>query len=149
MALARNLHLLASLARVLSTDETAREPALPPQPIFDAAHAAVVSLVVIAKQMKQAVERKDLHLGRFGVSRIARLAPRDPAGDDDLAEETLRWGWIGKAENVCRVVRAPVPAVQRANATVAHQRDAHGAARLRRGDAAQPRGETRRRHPPA
>src|SRR6185295_1511791 len=58
---------------------------------------------------------------------------------------SIRW----KAENIGRVVLAPVGAVQRADAIVAHERDADRAARARRRDAPQPRRESVGRYAPS
>ena len=62
------------------------QPALPPQPALDAAHAPVVALVIVAEQVQQAVQRQHPPLGELRVAGLARLTPRHAPRDHDVAE---------------------------------------------------------------
>jgi hypothetical protein len=65
------------------------QAALAPQAALDAQHPAVVTLVIVAEEVQQAVQRKDLQLGQLRVVRVARLTPRDASGDDDVSQEGI------------------------------------------------------------
>ena len=90
-------------------------------------------------------------LGQFRVARFARLAPGDASRDDDVSQEGTQGCGLHavasardeslrrKAQDVGRVVLAAVRAVERADASVADERDADDAACAGRGDAGQPR----------
>ena len=60
------------------------------QPPLDPPHQAVVSLVVVADEMQEAVEGENPKLSEIRVTGRARLPPRDAASDDDVSEEGVR-----------------------------------------------------------
>src|SRR5204863_6554558 len=60
-----------------------------PQPSFDAQHAAAILLVVVAEKMQQTVQREHAEFGEWRVPGRACLTPRQPASDDDVAQERL------------------------------------------------------------
>jgi hypothetical protein len=66
------------------------EAALTAQPALEPTHRAVVALVIVAKQVQQAVQREYPQLGPLAVARFARLPSRHAAGDHDLTQEGLR-----------------------------------------------------------
>ena len=74
-------------ARVRPLDQALAQPALAPQPPLDPRHPAVVALVIVAEQVQQAVQREHPQLGALVVAGGARLAPRDAAGDHDVAQK--------------------------------------------------------------
>jgi hypothetical protein len=66
----------------------------------------VIRLVIVAKQMQQAMEREHAILGQIGMARLARLPPRHTSGDDDVTQEgdsgfgIRDWGyWTDAPEN--------------------------------------------------
>src|SRR5689334_8507794 len=69
-----------------SLDESFAESTPAAQPPFDQAHPAIIALVVVSEQVKQAVERKDPKLIQLGVAGAEGLASRHATGDDDLAQ---------------------------------------------------------------
>jgi hypothetical protein len=78
-----------------SPDESLVETAAATKAFFDAVHAAVIALVVVAEEMQESVKREDAQLGGFTVARVARLALRHSARDHDVAEKTLHHGGHG------------------------------------------------------
>src|SRR5690242_20720253 len=104
-------------------------------------HRPIVDLVVVAKQMEQAVERKHTQLDRLAVPCLDRLATRHTAGDHDVSQKMMRDQGFGirggsttgrgvvisgaldmsarlvrgKAQDIGRVIAAPVPPVERAD----------------------------------
>ena len=78
---------MESLGR--SLDEPFAEATQAAQPPLDLAHPAIIALVVVSEEVKEAMECKDPKLIQLGVPRVASLASGDPAGDDDFAESGL------------------------------------------------------------
>jgi hypothetical protein len=69
-------------------DQTFAQATLPAQTTFDPGHPAVISLVIIAKKVQQAVKGKYPQLDLEGVPGLPRLPPRNSAGNHDFAEST-------------------------------------------------------------
>jgi hypothetical protein len=67
-------------------DQTFAQATLPAQTTFDPGHLAVISLVIIAKKVQQAVQPKYPQLDLGGVPGLPRLPPRNSAGNHDFAE---------------------------------------------------------------
>ena len=74
---------------VRSLDQSFAQPALTPQPALGALHPSAVALVVVAKQVQQAMQREHFQLGLFAVARFARLTPGDAARNHDISEEVV------------------------------------------------------------
>jgi hypothetical protein len=75
--------------RSRSLEQSFVQAALEPEAPLDTEHAAVVALVIVAQEMKEAVESQHSQFGLLAVSRFACLAPRHASGDHDVAEEWL------------------------------------------------------------
>jgi len=69
-------------------DQTFAQATLPAQTTFDPGHPAVVSLVIIAKKVQEAVEPEYAQLDLDGVTGPPRLSPRNSARNHDFAEKT-------------------------------------------------------------
>ena len=76
--------------RCRSLDEAFAQAALSPEALLGAVHLSAIALVVVAKQMQEAVQGQKPELGELRVVRVTRLTPRDTAGDHDLPQETTR-----------------------------------------------------------
>jgi hypothetical protein len=97
-------------------DQTFAQATLPAQSTLNPGHPAVISLVIIAKKVQQAVERKYSQLDLDRVPGLHSLAPRNPARNHDFAEKA---GLVCRErEHVRRGVLRPVPGVELANARV-------------------------------
>ena len=72
-----------------SLDQTFAQPALAPEPALEACHPPVIPLVIIAKQVQQAVQREDPQLNLERVARVARLAPGNAGRNDDVAKKCV------------------------------------------------------------
>jgi hypothetical protein len=66
------------------------EAAFAAQPALEPTHRAVVALVIVAKQVQQAMQREYPELGPLAVARVARLPSRHAAGDHDVSQEGIR-----------------------------------------------------------
>ena len=66
------------------------EATRPAQPPLNPAHPAIIALVVVSEEVKEAVERKQSKLIQLRVPRCASLAFRDAPGDDDVSQKTCR-----------------------------------------------------------
>jgi hypothetical protein len=97
-------------------DQTFAQATLPAQTTLHPGHPAVISLVIIAKKVQQAVERKypQLHLDR--VAGLKGLTPRNSAGNHDFAQKAGLVG--GEREHVRRGILRTVPGVELADARV-------------------------------
>ena len=147
-------------------DESLAQAAFAPEPPLGLPHAARISLVIVAEQMEEAVQGEDTQLGELRVACAHGLASRDAAGDDDLAEQTVyddgygrrrRCGsrrrprppaWsagLREAEDVGRTIDAAVLTIEAPDPGVAHERQAHDAARARGRHAREPARHARRR----
>ena len=102
------------------------KPALPAQAALEPGHPAAVALVIVAKQVQQAVQRQHPQLGG---QRVAR--PRGPGGRATPAAITTSPSWPGssgrKRQHVGRRVLSAKSAVQRAHARVGGTSDGHAA----------------------
>jgi hypothetical protein len=97
-------------------DQTFVQATLPAQTTLDPGHPAVISLVIIAKKVQEAVKRKYPELGLDRVSGLKGLTPRNSAGNHDFAQKT---GLVrGEREHVRRDILRTIPCVELANARV-------------------------------
>jgi len=60
------------------------------QPALDSQHSPLVSLVIVAQKVQQAVQGENPELGAFRVARCAGLASGDTSRDDDVPQKGLR-----------------------------------------------------------
>jgi hypothetical protein len=68
-------------------DQTFAQATLPAQTTLNPGHPAVISLVIIAKKVQQAVQCQHAQLDLNRVSRPSRLTPCNSAGNHDFAEK--------------------------------------------------------------
>jgi len=93
------------------------------------------------------MKRENTQLGAVGVAGLARLTPRDPGRDHDVAEVRMRPGpgaAVGlrrKRQDVGRDILAAVLAIELANVAVGHERDGDVAAGAERTERGQPAGQ--------
>jgi len=73
-------------------DQTFAQATLPTQTTLDPGHPAVISLVIIAKKVQQAVQSQNPQLDLDRMACLPGLAARNPARNDDFAQKT---GLIG------------------------------------------------------
>ena len=66
------------------------EATRPAQPPLNPAHPAIIALVVVSEEVKEAVQCKEPKLIQLWVSRCASLSFRDAPGDDDVSQKTCR-----------------------------------------------------------
>ena len=69
-------------------DQTFAQATLPAQTTFDPGHPAVISFVIIAKKVQEAVEPEYAQLDLDGVPGPPSLSPRNSARNHDFAEKT-------------------------------------------------------------
>ena len=74
-------------------DQTFAQATLPTQTTFDPGHPAVISLVIIAKKVQQAVQSQDPQLDLNRMAGQPGLAARNPARNHDFAQKT---GLLGR-----------------------------------------------------
>jgi len=74
------------VASPASLDQPLTQSAAPTKSGFDAGHETGVMLVIIPKQVQQAVQGQDAKLGLERVSSRLCLAPSHPRRDHDVAE---------------------------------------------------------------
>ena len=91
-------------------DQAFHEAPAAAEAAFEASHAAVIALVIIAEQVQQPVKRQDPQLSRKGMARLARLAPGGSCGNHDIAEVTPLVG--RKRQDIRWFVFPSVSAVQ-------------------------------------
>ena len=97
-------------------DQTFAQATLPAQTTFDPGHPAVISLVIIAKKMQQAVKPEYPQLDLDGVPGLPGLSPRNSARNHDFAEKT---GFVrAKREHVRGSIPGTVSRVQMADTRI-------------------------------
>ena len=136
-------------------DQPLAQSAFAPQTSLDLPHASAVALVVVADQMKKAVQRKHSPLGQLGVSRLASLAAGDPAGDDDVAKDSglappdsglgTRGSGLAarKTQDICRSVDPAEAAIQPLDVSVADDGHADEPSSARRRNPREPASQAR------
>lgn len=70
----------------MSLDQALAQPAAPAEPGLQTGHATSVPLVIIAKEVQEAMQGQDAKLGPQGVARVGRLTARHPGGNHDVAQ---------------------------------------------------------------
>ena len=133
-------------------DQPGRQPAANAQPGLDAGHPPGVALVIIAKEVQQAVESQDTHFSTQRMARLRRLRTGHADPDDDVAQPALLIGPAppkrrrrggGKRQDVRRAILPPELFVERANALVGNESNRHASARRGGSDCGQPPGQAR------
>lgn len=126
-------------------DQPGRQSAAGAQAGLDAGHPSGVALVIIAKEVQQAVKREDAKLGAKRVPRLLGLRAGHAEPDDDVAQASRLFG--GKRQDVRRTILPPELFVERANALVWNESDCHAAPGLRWSDPREPPAQARSPHP--
>jgi len=97
-------------------DQAFAQATLPTQTTLDPGHPAVISLVIIAKKMQQAMQSQDPQLDLNRMPGVPGLAPRNPACNHDFAKKT---GFLrGKRQHVRRGVLCPISCVEPADTPI-------------------------------
>jgi len=127
---------------------------LAPQTTLEPGHLASVGLVVVAEQVKKAVQREHTQLGRLGMPRFGSLTPSDATRDDDIAQKNWKDSRFvisagGKAQDVGHGVAPAIPPVERPHPAIRDDRNVDGPTRLGRCDPDQPRSQTARSQTPS
>ena len=122
-------------------DQAGRQSAAGAQTGLDAGHPPGIALVIIAKEVQQAMEREDSKLSAKRVPRLPRLRAGHADPDDDIAESAPLAG--GKRENVGGTVFATELSVESADALIGDESDGHAAAGSCGGNGRQPACEAR------
>ena len=131
-------------------DPTGRQPAAGAQAGLDAGHPPRIALVIIAKEVQQAVKSEDSKLGAQRVPRRLGLAAGNPDPDHDIAQPAPLVGPAppkrrrrdgGKGQDVRGAIFPPELSVERANAPVGNKRDGNAPAGVCGSDACQPPGQ--------
>ncbi len=94
----------------LAFDQTFAQAAPDSQSPLEASHRAVIALVIIAKEMQQAVQGQDAELRAEAVAGGSRLALRNTMRNHDIAELTRLIG--RERQDVRRSILPPVSAIQ-------------------------------------
>ena len=111
------------------------------QPPLESFHLPVILLVIIAKQMQQAVEREDPQFGLERVSSLPGLSPCDTAGNHNVSKKVACYVRCWKRQDIRRRVFLSVLAIEGAYAHIGNDRHAHRAAHPSRSHLLQPPGK--------
>ena len=97
-------------------DQTFAQATLPAQTTFNPGHPAVISLVIIAKKMQEAVQPEYPQFDLDGVPGLPSLSPRNSARNHDFAEKT--WLVGTEREHVRGRILGTVSGVQLADTRI-------------------------------
>jgi hypothetical protein len=129
----------------LAFDQALAQTAPQAESPLEPSHLAIVTLVIIAKEVQEAVEGEDPEFGGQAVPGGGRLALRNAKRNHDIAEIPRLIS--RKGQDVGRCVFLPVSAIQLAHATVGHHGNGDRTPDARRRDRLEPTGQAGRPDP--
>jgi hypothetical protein len=136
-------------ASPFSLDQSLAQSGPPAEPGFEAGHAPIVTLVIIAKEVKKAMQGQNTKFGLQRMTCVGGLTPRYSRRNDDIAQlghSTLHPAWSRASPRLLRWKREDIGcAVFMAERSIQH---AHAAIRDNRHGHLSPSAGGRRRRKP-